>query len=257
MSYKEFIDNILNTRGRFACGNEYHERHHIIPKCLGGTNDEDNLIDLYAREHFEAHRLLALENPKNKKLVYAFSMMAFPQNKYHNRELTSEEFEEARILFGRLQKGMHSGEKNPMYGKSGKDSPNYGKHHTEETKRKISNSHKGRHLSEETKKKLSELNKGKKHSEESKKKMSQSRTGQMNWNYGKHLSEKTKKKIGMANSKSVRCIETDKIYKSTIDAEKKTGINKHGIRKVCNGKHKTAGGYHWEFINREENQKGE
>ena len=46
MSYAEFIQNILDTRGRFACGEEYHERHHIIPKCCGGTDDEYNLIDL-------------------------------------------------------------------------------------------------------------------------------------------------------------------------------------------------------------------
>ena len=62
MTYEEFINNILETRGRFACGDEYHERHHIVPKCMDGSNDEENLIDLFAREHFEAHRLLALEN---------------------------------------------------------------------------------------------------------------------------------------------------------------------------------------------------
>ena len=55
--YEEFINNILNNRGRFACGDEYHERHHIIPRCIGGTDDYNNLIDLYAKEHFEAHRL--------------------------------------------------------------------------------------------------------------------------------------------------------------------------------------------------------
>ena len=76
MTYEEFINNILETRGRFACGEEYHERHHIVPKCMGGTNDEDNLIDLFAREHYEAHRLLVLENPNNHKLAYAWSMMA-------------------------------------------------------------------------------------------------------------------------------------------------------------------------------------
>lgn len=65
MNYKTFIENILNTRGRFACGEEYHECHHIIPKSCGGTNDKDNLIDLFAKEHFIAHKLLALENPDN------------------------------------------------------------------------------------------------------------------------------------------------------------------------------------------------
>lgn len=72
ITYAEFIQNILNTRGRFACGDEYHEQHHIVPRCMNGTNDEENLIDLYAREHYEAHRLLALENPENEKLVYAW-----------------------------------------------------------------------------------------------------------------------------------------------------------------------------------------
>ena len=31
ITYKEFIQNILDTRGRFGCGDEYHEKHHIIP----------------------------------------------------------------------------------------------------------------------------------------------------------------------------------------------------------------------------------
>lgn len=77
MTYNEFIQNVLNTRGRFACGDEYHERHHIIPKCMGGTNDEENLVDLFAREHFLAHKLLAQENPNNNSLVYAWGCMAW------------------------------------------------------------------------------------------------------------------------------------------------------------------------------------
>lgn len=38
-TYDSFIKNIIETRGQFGCGEEYHERHHIIPKCLGGSND--------------------------------------------------------------------------------------------------------------------------------------------------------------------------------------------------------------------------
>jgi len=64
--------------------------------------------------------------------------------------------------------------------------------HTEETKRKISESLKGRKLSEEHKRKISELHKGKKHSEETKKKMSESMIGK---NKGKKHSEETKKKM--------------------------------------------------------------
>lgn len=37
---------------------EYCERHHIIPKALGGTDEEFNLVNLLPREHFIAHLLL-------------------------------------------------------------------------------------------------------------------------------------------------------------------------------------------------------
>lgn len=95
-TYEEFIKNILNTRGRFACGNKYHERHHILPRCMNGTDDEDNLIDLFAREHFEAHRLLALENPDNNKLVFAWNMMSVKGRAKNRYNLTAEEYEELK-----------------------------------------------------------------------------------------------------------------------------------------------------------------
>lgn len=37
----------------------YSERHHIIPKSLGGSNSSDNIVRLPARAHFVAHMLLA------------------------------------------------------------------------------------------------------------------------------------------------------------------------------------------------------
>ena len=180
-TYEEFINNILNSRGRFACGDEYHECHHILPKSCGGTNDKENLIDLFAREHFEAHRLLALENPDNEALVYAWWMMSHGKNQDRNTHIvTEEEFEEARIVFrnsmlgagnpmygkrgwhhskevrqkiSESRKGKYVGENNPMYGKqrpefSGEDHPFYGKDHTEEQKKKQSNLMKGRYIGE-------------------------------------------------------------------------------------------------------------
>jgi hypothetical protein len=36
----------------------YTEKHHIIPKSLGGSNKKENLVNLTAREHFVCHRLL-------------------------------------------------------------------------------------------------------------------------------------------------------------------------------------------------------
>ena len=66
---------------------------------------------------------------------------------------TFEEYEEARIAFSNSQKG----ENNFMYGKTGH---NYGKHLSDETKKKISESRKGFKMSEETKQKMSKSTMG-------------------------------------------------------------------------------------------------
>lgn len=91
---------------------------------------------------------------------------------------------------------------------SGEKSPFYGKHHSEESKRKLSLTHKGKHLSEETKKKISESQSGEKnhffgkhHSEESKKKMSELKSGEKHPMFGKHHSEETKQKMRDAHKK--------------------------------------------------------
>ena len=110
MTYKEFINNILQSRGRFNCGNEYHERHHIIPKCKNGSDDNINLIDLFAREHFIAHKLLAEEYPDDDQLAHAYTLMAFAKDGRQKRyELTPEEYEDARKIYSE----RFSGSRNP------------------------------------------------------------------------------------------------------------------------------------------------
>lgn len=110
MNYQEFINNILRTRGRFIESDEYHERHHIIPRCKNGSDDNDNLIDLYAREHFIAHKLLAEENIDDNQLVRAYTLMAFVKDKKQKRyELSPGEYEEARKIYAK----KFSGTKNP------------------------------------------------------------------------------------------------------------------------------------------------
>uniref|UniRef100_A0A6M3M4E2 Nuclease associated modular domain-containing protein n=1 Tax=viral metagenome TaxID=1070528 RepID=A0A6M3M4E2_9ZZZZ len=86
--------------------------------------------------------------------------------------------------------------------RTGKKHPFYGKHHTEETKKKISehNAHfwKGKHLSAEARKKLSIAHTGKIVSEESKQKNREKHLGKNSVLFGKHLSAETRKKISIA-----------------------------------------------------------
>lgn len=64
--YKDLIDNRLQNpipkirvrSKQELCDGFYTETHHIIPKCINGTNDKNNLVELTAREHFIAHKLL-------------------------------------------------------------------------------------------------------------------------------------------------------------------------------------------------------
>lgn len=83
---------------------------------------------------------------------------------------------------------------------------------------------------------------GKKHSKECKRKISEAHKGTK-------LSEEHKRKIGKASSKQVLCVETNEVFESAHDVERKTGIYSSNISNACNGKLKTAGGYHWKFYN--------
>lgn len=55
----------------------YYENHHIIPRCLGGSDDKENLVLLTAREHFVCHKLLCKIYPENRKIICAFTYMSF------------------------------------------------------------------------------------------------------------------------------------------------------------------------------------
>ena len=49
-------------------------------------------------------------------------------------------------------------------------------------------------------------------------------------------------------AKRVLCIETGDIYDSIKEATEKTGVNPKNIGQCCNGRRKTAGGFHWCFV---------
>jgi hypothetical protein len=54
----------------------YFEIHHILPKCLGGADDDSNLVMFTGREHFIAHMLMWKANPNDVSLQRAAWMMS-------------------------------------------------------------------------------------------------------------------------------------------------------------------------------------
>ena len=148
-----------------------------------------------------------------------------------------------------------TGEKHPLYGKRGKDTPRYGKHHTEETRQKMSQAHKGennpwygKHLSEEHRLKIAQANKGRKFSEEHRQKLSQVQKG-------KTLSEEHRKNLLQSmNYKKIPVVAIQKdtgkirIFESQNECARQLKLDKSSISKCLKGIRKQTGGYTFKYI---------
>lgn len=55
----------------------YVEKHHIIPRCMGGSDDADNIVPLTPEEHYVCHQLLVKLHPNHLGLRRAVKMMTY------------------------------------------------------------------------------------------------------------------------------------------------------------------------------------
>jgi hypothetical protein len=80
MNYKKHYE-LLITRGKNRVLEGYVERHHIIPRCMGGTDDAENIVQLTPEEHYLAHQLLVKMYPNHSGLIRSAHMMAVTNSK--------------------------------------------------------------------------------------------------------------------------------------------------------------------------------
>lgn len=79
MRYIEHYNRLIErARSRLLEG--YSERHHIVPKCVGGTDEESNLVSLTPEEHYVAHQMLVKMYPGDMRILKAATMMAINAN---------------------------------------------------------------------------------------------------------------------------------------------------------------------------------
>ena len=94
MNYNKLYTRFIESRSQ-PIG--YFEEHHILPRSLGGDNKPENLINLTAREHFIAHRILAkcFTGSKKRAMIYALNMFRNVDNKkdYQKYQITSRTYE--------------------------------------------------------------------------------------------------------------------------------------------------------------------
>jgi len=85
MNYQKHYDALI-LRAQSRTLETYTERHHILPKSLGGTDDATNIVSLTAEEHYLAHQLLVkiYEKLNNqyayRKMLFALNLMSGKSN---------------------------------------------------------------------------------------------------------------------------------------------------------------------------------
>lgn len=174
MDYKNIYYKIIeNAKKETENGNRhvgYFEKHHILPKSLGGSNDENNLVKLTAREHFICHWLLVKMYDKGTteryKMLCALWRMSNKSSSHKEHYINSRAYEKLRIEFSeRVSKELsilQAGEKNSQYGSKWYTNRNTGESKKFKEKpddiwlegRDIFNKHKGQLWSIETKRPL-------------------------------------------------------------------------------------------------------
>lgn len=114
-----YIKLIETRKYRIIPDNTYTETHHILPRSFKGSNSNENLIILTAREHYIAHWMLWLAY-KNPQMTGAFMMM-HSFNYKQKREYNSRRYELLKKDYSELKKITMLGEGNPFYGKKHTD----------------------------------------------------------------------------------------------------------------------------------------
>lgn len=223
MNYKLHYDLLVEkARNRSILKTEYKEIHHILPRCMAGEDDPENLIALFPEEHLVAHLLLTKIYPENEGLLYA----AFRMSKYG--KLTNKNYGWLRKKYARQVSERVVSDK---------------------TRQKISKAHKGRKWNNEinSKKGL----KGsmnpmfeKTHTVEVKEILRQKNIEQFS-NYTNEEKKEIFNKISKANSKLwiVVSPEGEKMEILNLkDFCKNNGLLYEGMLAVKNGKQKTHRG---------------
>lgn len=157
--YKQLIMNRICNPVKSA----YIECHHIVPKSEGGSDDADNVVNLTAREHYIAHLLLAkiyddmkmhsaviyMQTGKRKKSKFKFNSHLYKRMREEYGKKVSGKNHWTHIHPEKVRRGFKYSEKHNRKlsevgkNKIGKLNNFYGKHHSENTRKKLSKMRKG------------------------------------------------------------------------------------------------------------------
>lgn len=114
-------------------------KHHIIPRHAGGSDDPSNLVELSVEDHAEAHRLLWEKHNRWQDRI-AWQMLSGQISNAEGIKQVQSEYMKNRVISEKTKSRMSDGQKKRH---SKGQHPMLGKKFTEESRKRMSNSHKG------------------------------------------------------------------------------------------------------------------
>ena len=94
MDYLNLYNNLCSKK--HIDDDNYYEWHHIIPRCMGGSDDKSNLVKLTLREHYIAHMLL-YKIYKTRPLFDAYFFMSHRNINGNTIRISSRQSEKLKI----------------------------------------------------------------------------------------------------------------------------------------------------------------
>lgn len=120
MNYNKVYNKLINKRKLDVITEGYCEKHHIVMKSMGGSNDKSNIVKLTAREHYIAHLLLHRIHQCSKTAYALWRMQCRDEESNKGYIINSRMYEWARKEFckymSREMKIKARGKRNSQYG---------------------------------------------------------------------------------------------------------------------------------------------
>ena len=115
MDYKNIYNRLIAGR-RKNTPSGYVEKHHVVPRCMGGGDGDDNIVKLTAKEHYVAHHLLCKIYPNNPKLWGAFAAMVWWRGDHQKRYIPSRIYHILKTKHSEFMSESQTGNKNSNFG---------------------------------------------------------------------------------------------------------------------------------------------
>ena len=245
--YADFIADRRTKETSLVASVCYTERHHIVPRSLGGSDDKSNLILLTAEDHVHAHLMLAkihggaqwlavtyiVESMQSERKVPTRRMIVLAAIARQAALRNLNQWHSMFIPHVREKMIKRMRENNPMCDpivKAASDIKRKASLQKPEARAANSARQKARYTTEEGRAEMRRRGALAKQTEKSNQKRREKLSGEKNY-----------------RARQVICLDTGVIYAALKDATRAAGVSHSKISLVCSGKRKTAGGYRWAY----------